>query len=271
MLSKLPMRSCSTVAVYLLGFTVIAMAQCDKEKAQQQQKCPSEIQPALDAAANAAKSFARESINALNVNNKDTQTWFEWWMGHACNPKRVIAVLEGIVNFDYGIYCDPSIAGGATSSYCSIVVSGGTMKDLQKETAPPSQSMCAKGLSTLSNTLVHEMAHAQKYTFENGSQHWVNDGNHMPYKSSDGRTCYNPSCLRPNAQYNDECYNGFNANAYAYLTWAIHCQNGTFIGDKPFAAPTSVAGSSQGQAGTQEAWPSEGGAGTQNVAPVQVQ
>lgn len=213
-----------TLALYILNYTLLVSADCDRAKAEAQTKCPDDWQQNIKAVTQAAKDLVQEAVDKLKPEQVDetSQKWYTLWMGHACEKKNVIEVLQGVIDWDYGVYCgtDP---GHLFSSYCSIVIPPSWNDDQN----PSNYKTCHGPISNVPYGFVHEISHSQHFISPNGTTHWVDDGNHEPIQSVHAPVCYNPSCLMPNAEKDDECFNGFNASAYAYLVWALHCNNGT--------------------------------------------
>ena len=216
-----------------------ATAQCSKEEAAKQPKCPSSMDSTISEADRVAKELTKETFDALATNDDFTQRMFDYYMGHACDVLQVQAVLQQMLDWDYGFYCADGGEGNMYNGFCSVVFG----KDVQSSDAlKPGGFRNCHGKSPDSEIyrILHEISHATKFKREDGSEHWVDDGNDapikMPRKSSKGgihTTCYDIECILANAEKNEKCSNGFNASAYSIFIWSIHCKNGTAEGVAP--------------------------------------
>ena len=207
---------------------------CSYELAAQNPPCPPEMQNVLQETEVVAKEIIQQTMDALTTNDELTQSAFQYYMGHACDLVQVQAVLQQMLDWNYGFYCSNGGGGKLFSVHCGVLL-GKTAQVPERFNANGARS-CADSSGGPANQvyrIIHEFSHSAQFNWPDGSQHFVNDGQDMPISTprqpgKKGRpgTCYDVDCLSINAARNEQCFNGYVAQAYKYLTWAIHCKKG---------------------------------------------
>ncbi|KAI9802537.1 MAG: hypothetical protein M1833_001609 [Piccolia ochrophora] len=194
--------------------------------------CPKNLTTVIDGSMKAAKQLIKDAIDAIqpetsdwNQQNLNFQT-FDVLMGKACDPVAVRNVLHNMYKYSDGVTCEPPnypCPPGGTLFYSrgSILI----CKTIQRGPNTSDFLGCQSKDKTLTYRFIHEMAHAPKFNTKNGSWIPIGDGQDGAILDvgAPGKSCYAPDCIKANAEKSEECYNGFNAEAYASLVWTVHC------------------------------------------------
>ena len=227
-------RSSLVVALVLVSLcaqTIAQQHQRTESANQDEQQCPESLSSVIDSAMEAAKMLIHETYEAIDPNsgnwddNNRNKVLYDTYMGAACDANQIRAVLEKMDSYSNGVLCSDR-PGYAYNSHGSILLANGFQK--YKHNPSDNQGCNITPGRSAAYTFVHEMSHAFDFVQSNGDLHRVDDGETAPIRTSQGGSkCYEIECVMSNAKSDMECFNGFMAQAYQFLTWGIHCQNET--------------------------------------------